>query len=269
MSKFLKTLNAIKLILKQPSLLNLILESESHFKSKVISKYGLNNGLPTIDLLELFPEFNETVNPYSFLDGTSFITDIALLRQLAIKFNAKNYFEIGTWRGESVANVASIVENCFTLNISDVEMRKSGLNEDYIKLHRFFSDKLSNVTHLFGNSKDFNFSPYFGKMDLVFVDGNHHYDAVKNDTNIAFNLIKSKDSIIVWHDYSSDTVDIRWVVLTGILDACPSDKRGKIYHVSNTLCAIYYPYPVKSEYLSPFPKPNKIFNIDISAKKLI
>jgi hypothetical protein len=269
MNKFIKAIKGLVYILKQPSLLNLVLESESNFKKTLISKYVLTNGLPVIDVLDMFTYFKETVNPYSSLDGTSLITDLALLKKLAVKFNVKNYFEIGTWRGESVSNVSQVVDNCFTLNISDKEMRDSGLDEDYINLHRFFSNNKPNITHLFGNSSKFDFSPYMGKMDMVFIDGNHHYQSVKNDTKVAFDLIKNENSIIVWHDYSSDTVKVRWDVLAGIIDGCPENKKNKLFHVSNTLCAIYFSGDINSSHISSFPKPNKIFNIEISANRLL
>ena len=46
----------------------------------------------------------------------------------------------------------------------------------------------------------FDFSPFYGKMDLVFVDASHAYEAVLNDSLQAFKLI-SDTGIIVWDDY--------------------------------------------------------------------
>lgn len=66
------------------------------------------------------------------------------------KIEAEDYFEIGTWRGESVANVAPYVKNCFTLNLSDVVMLQKGLDKSYIQMHRFYSKGIKNITHLLG-----------------------------------------------------------------------------------------------------------------------
>ena len=41
-------------------------------KNNVIRKYNLPQGLKTIDLLELFPNFEESLKSYSFLEGTYF-----------------------------------------------------------------------------------------------------------------------------------------------------------------------------------------------------
>jgi hypothetical protein len=268
MNKISKAFRALYLIMSNPALLNLIVESQPVMYKKVLSKYGLQNGLPTINLLNLFPEFEEIVEPYTFLEGTSMVTDLAVLKKIALRIKAKNYFEIGTWRGESVANVAQVVEKCFTLNISDEEMKNMKLDDVYISNHRFFSKKLPNVTHLFGHSAKFDFTLFDRKMDMVFVDGDHHYHSVKNDTRIAFKLLKDEKSVIVWHDYSSDTVTIRWDVLAGILDGCPPEKRDNLYHISNTLCAAYIPEKIVSQYLPFNQVPNKVFKVSLQSKKL-
>ena len=37
-------------------------------------------------------------------------------------------------------------------------------------------------------------------MDLIFIDGGHTYELIKNDSELAFQMI-SKNGIIFWHDY--------------------------------------------------------------------
>ena len=54
-------------------------DDEKVKKSYVSQKYGLQKGLPVIDLLDMFPNFSETVVPYSFLEGTSLPIDLAVL----------------------------------------------------------------------------------------------------------------------------------------------------------------------------------------------
>jgi len=56
------------------------------------------------------------------------------------------------------------------------------------------------IQQLYGWSQSFDFSPYYGKMDLVFIDGDHSFDAVRNDTEHALKLAKQR-GIIVWDDY--------------------------------------------------------------------
>jgi predicted O-methyltransferase YrrM len=268
MSKISKALKAFGLIFSKPYLLNHILDDEEVKREYVQKKYGFPNGLPSVNLLELFPDFEDTIQPYSFLDGSSLLTDMALLRGLAKNNNCKDYFEIGTWRGESVAVVADIVENCVSLNLPDDEMRAMGLNENYIKVHRFFSRDLKNVKHLQANSLTFYFTQLNQKFDMIFVDGDHHTENIRSDTENVFKLLKGENSIIVWHDYGIGTETIRWNVFAGILDACPEEKRKYLYHVSNTLCAVYINKELKSSVLMPNQKPDKYFSVHLKAHKI-
>lgn len=268
MSKLSKLFKALSLILKQPSLLNKIMDDADVNKSEVIARYGLPDGLPVIDICELLPGFSETVDPFCYLDGGSMPIDLALLKGLAKQIPNCEYFEIGTWRGESAANVASVVAHCTTLNLPDAEMISMGLSKKYVDLHRFFSKDLANVTHLQANSQTFDFKSIGKQFDLLFIDGDHHYESVKNDTKAAFSLLKNENSIIVWHDYGHTPNDVRWDVLKGILDGTPENKRKYLYHVSNTLCAIYTTKPLHTYKQETIEVPTKKFKIEISAQNV-
>lgn len=261
LKKLKKIIKAFFLILKTPSLINRILDDINIHKASVIKNYNLTKGLKTVSITDLLPELNETVDPYASIDGGSTPIDIVLLKGLARSKPNCNYFEIGTWRGESVANVASIAQQCVTLNLPDDEMLKMGLDQKYVASHRFFSKKLKNVTHIQANSQTFNFNSLNQKFDLLFIDGDHHYESVKNDTINAFKLLQDDDSIIVWHDYGNNPSDIRWEVLRGILDGTPENKRQYLYRVSNTLCAIYCTQAIKSTYTHAHDFPGKTFSI--------
>lgn len=267
MNKIKKLLTGLQLLITKPYLINKVIDDESIHHKKIQTKSKqYQDGLPLVDLTTVLPSFNETVSPYAFLGGGSLITDLALLKGLAKQYPNCFYFEIGTWRGESVANVATVTPNCYTLNLPDEALKQLGCSDEYINQQEFFSKAISSITHLKGNSRTFDFSPYYGKCDLVFVDGDHHYDSVLNDTQIAFKLLKDENSIIVWHDYHSHTENIRWDVFRGILDGTPATSINNLYHISNTLCAIYSKKPFA---VHPFKKmltPNKVFEVKIEAK---
>src|SRR5437867_1939759 len=95
-------------------------------RDKVLRNYGIRDGLPTIDVLDLVPDLEETIAPFSFLEGGSPAIDLAVLKALAKRYAECRYFEIGTWRGESVANVASVAKECISLSFSDQEMQQRG-----------------------------------------------------------------------------------------------------------------------------------------------
>ena len=70
------------MIFRRPWLLNKIVESDEEFLLRVKKKYGIS-ALPVVSIDQLNGEEFE-VNPYSFLDGTSSIIDLALFIALSV-----------------------------------------------------------------------------------------------------------------------------------------------------------------------------------------
>lgn len=240
------------------------IDYEMRKKIYVINKYGRPSGFPTIDILELLPDFKETIVPYSFLDGAASPIDMAILKGLARSIKDCNYLEIGSLRGESLANVASVAHKCFSLSLPLEQMEKLGYGNDLIRSHKFYSKNIPNVTHIEHDSQTFAFSSLETKFDLIFIDGDHYDECVRRDTINAFQVLRDEDSMIVWHDYSFTPGQIRWSVLAGILDGTKESKRNRIFHVSNSQCAIFSNHDYSS--LSPIQPeiPNKCFSVKIS-----
>lgn len=113
-----------------------------------MKSYGLKQGLPTVDILDLFPNFKEIVDLYSFLGGTSETINIALLRAQARGDDHLRYLEIGSWRGESIANVASLADECISISFSDEDIGQHGFSEKFRQNNRFFSKDLKNMTYI-------------------------------------------------------------------------------------------------------------------------
>ncbi len=262
MNKFKKIFLAIKLLSKKPSLINLIIGSDENWDEYLLKKHPKRTILPIVSLNDLIPNINETLNTFSFLGGGSLPTDIMLLKGLCAKTPKCSYFEIGTWRGESVVNVAEVAKECFTLNLSKQEITDLGMPKEYADLHGFFSKGKDNITHLFGNSLTYDFKSLNKKFDVIFIDGNHKYDYVKNDTEKVFKHLLKDNTVVVWHDYAYNPEKVRSEILAGILDGIPVKFKDRLYHVSNTMCAIYINKELKSSF-PEFPlKPTKIFKIN-------
>lgn len=239
---------------------------EERLRRHMLDKYGYCQ-LPTIDLLDMFPDFHETIANYSFLEGTSLITDLALLKLLAKRYDDCRYLEIGLWRGESLAAVAEVCKNCTSLSLSTDEMRSMNITERFISAHGYFSKGLKDIAYILHDSRTFDFQSLQKKFDLVFIDGDHAYDTLKMDTSNAFSVLRNDHSIVVWHDYGYSPETPRPSVLAGILDGCPEEKRKNLYHVSNTMCAIYTVESYKTRQIE-FPDiPNKSFRVEISASR--
>lgn len=262
--KLSKFFRALKVIIQQPASLNLLLDQEDEHKHTVVGRYGLPDGLPEIPFFSLV-DSGTVVEPYAFLDGGSLPTDLALLRALGQR-GCKTYFEIGTWRGESVRNMADVVPDCTSLHLGAQQMRARQWSEEYIAQHEYFSAGHPGIRQLYGDSRIFDFSEFKQKQDLVFVDGDHHFDSVVADTRTAFELIRDEKSMIVWHDYGHSPEHIRWNVLHGILAGTPKEKRRHLYSVSNTLCAVYYPDAIQTGKRTYPTKPEKYFSIQLNKR---
>jgi hypothetical protein len=138
-----------------------------------------------------------------------------------------------------VATVASRASTCHTLCLTDGEMKKLGMHERTIASHGLFSKNLDNVVQLRGDSRSFNYEALNQKFDLVFIDGDHHYDVVKSDTEKVFRHLVHEESVVVWHDYGFHPDQVRFEVMAAILDGVGPERRGKVYHVAHTKSAIF------------------------------
>jgi len=263
MSKLSKLIKATSLLLRKPYLINKIIDDNEVWMKEVEQAYGIN-GFQEIKLKDLNPKGEMQVKPFAFLEGGSLPTDLALLRILALRYEKCKYFEIGTWRGESVANVAEVAEECTSMNLSEEEMTEIGLDPLYIDQHAMFSEELNNVTHLKENSLDFDFNSMNRRFDLIFIDGDHHFDSICKDSSNIFKHLVHENSIVVWHDYAWQPGHIRYETMAAILKGVPEEFHKNLYAVRNTLCAIYFPGAVKSYMPSPVAIREEAFEINLN-----
>ncbi|MGA7076617.1 MAG: class I SAM-dependent methyltransferase [Halobacteriota archaeon] len=261
----------LKLLIRQPFKVitnGLQALNEEQYPDQIRKKFRMEQ-LPTIDILDLFPDFREDLNTYSFLEGTSLVTDIMLLKSLARKFNPCSYLEIGSWRGESLVNVAEIADKCVAITLSEEEMREMKLSESFIRVHGIFSKENESIRMIYHNSQTFDFTQLNEKFDLIFVDGDHSYQGVLNDTKKVYDLRKNSRSVIVWHDYGFSTERVRYSVLSAILEGIPADKHQHLFHVSNTLCAVYVEGQKFKTYETKFPMvPDKVFSLQLQTRRI-
>jgi predicted O-methyltransferase YrrM len=269
MSKAAKLFKAIRLLVRQPSLLNHVIDTDDNWRRYVEKRYQLADGLPVVSLADLTGTSAGEIPVFAFLDGGSLPSDHFLLMNLAANIKGCKYFEIGTWRGESVANVAAHAAHCTTLNLSDEQMRAAGMSEEYISLIGFFSNQLPNVTHLRGDTSDFDFAGLNKKYDLIFIDGDHHHEMVKNDTQKVFAHLVHERSVVVWHDYARNPETPRFDVFAGILDGLPPHLHKNLYHAGNTLSAVYSPAKHKTHALQNPVRPTHYFNVGLTISPVL
>lgn len=240
---------------------------ERYYANKCKNTYGVSQ-LPTIDIMDLFDGFDETIKNYTYLNGTSSVMDLMLLKRLARNYEACTYMEIGSWRGESISNVADVAKKCVSVSLSAKEMLAMGFDQKFVDVHAIFYKDYPNVEKVEANSHHFDFGSLNEQFDLIFVDGDHSYEGVENDTRKVFPLRKDSKSVIVWHDYGYNSEDVRASVLCGILDGIPKEKHKNLYHVSNTMCAVYIEdlnIPTSKTVFPTFL--NKTFNVTVKAER--
>jgi len=116
-------------------------------------------------------------------------------------------FEIGTYRGRTTKLLAacSPLSVVHTLDLSPSDMLDGGCfpRRDAALIGAQFSTDehmRSRITQHFGDSRQFDFGPFYRKVDLVFVDASHAYEAVVSDSRQAFQMVR-RGGIIVWDDY--------------------------------------------------------------------
>lgn len=268
MGKLGKAFKALWWILRKPVLLNRVLTDEDTWKTYVEKKYRLGNGLPVVTMDQVIGPEPVSLGPMTFLDGGSLPSDMMLLAGLAGKVTEGGYFEIGTWRGESVSVVAGRMQDCHTLCLTDDQMRSLEMHERTIRSHMMFSEKLENVTQWRGDSREFDFTAPGRKFDLVFIDGDHHYDTVRKDTENVFRHLAHEQTVIVWHDYGFHPDQVRFEVMAGILDGAGNDRFDRIFHVAHTKCAIFTGVRLDAKD-ADFPLiPEEVYELRLERKKI-
>jgi predicted O-methyltransferase YrrM len=142
----------------------------------------------------------------------SYGVDLLNLCLLAKIAGSRVIFEIGTLHGSSALHFAMCSANAeiYTLDLPSSarpSLRTTAMDEAHIGDHRaaktyYFSGRAEEkqIRPLFGDSGTFDFSPFFGRVDLFFVDGAHSYEYVRNDTEKALLCVRP-GGVIAWHDY--------------------------------------------------------------------
>ena len=239
MGKTSKLIRAVVEIIRNPWLLNLVLADNSLWLKFVLRKFGPNPEFPVIHPDDVISDFTHTFDVLTSFDGGCIPADLALLKALCRKFPECSYFEVGTWRGESVKNVSGVAAVCYTLDLTKEDISRRKLPDSYHQTIGNLSKGTGNITYIRRDSMKFDFSSLKRKFDVVFIDGDHRHEYVRNDTAKVFRHMVHDKSIVVWHDYAFSPGKVRYEVLAGILEGIPEEYRKSIYQVSGTKCALF------------------------------
>lgn len=129
--------------------------------------------------------------------------EMAVLNLLVSNFRPRTLFEMGTFDGRTTLNLVLNAPPEAQMCTIDLPPRRRTLPDERT-VGQFFRnhESASRITQLFGDSLEYDFSPYFGNVDFVLVDAGHSYHNVQNDSKVAFEMIRGRaNAVIVWHDY--------------------------------------------------------------------
>ncbi|MBI3849681.1 MAG: class I SAM-dependent methyltransferase [Verrucomicrobia bacterium] len=203
--------------------------------------YGRDT-LPTIRCDEWLGPGPCTLSHYTFAPWSTSPIEHALIQGLARRLKPCHFLEIGSLRGELLANLNGFVESAISLSLSKDDMIKRGYPKGVVDTNLLYENEVEHLSVIYADSREYDFSKLPPPpRNLVFVDGDHAYEMVKHDTKNVLSVCAG-ESAIVWHDYAlGDQMTVNWPVFAGILDGLPRSIWSRLYHVNNTACAVLLP----------------------------
>lgn len=142
--------------------------------------------------------------------GMTHLRDYEALAAIALRFQPRRIFEIGTYKGVTSDFFLSLLPECEVVSIAyqnpawsllgpvsnNSELSRAEIGSEVQAHHR------SRFTQLIGDShklKVHDMLNRHGPFDLVFVDGDHTGAGVALDTTLAQAILRTEGSIC-WHD---------------------------------------------------------------------
>jgi len=177
-------------------------------------RFNRRSPLPALDerVRKLVGSGEELVLPPSpwSAPGNQSYSGLAFLVELGRFVAARRVFEIGTYNGATAWCLARNLgaaevhtldlpvesEPTLELGVSDASNRVSFERRAYEVLPL----ATGRVVQHWGDSATFDFAPWRGSIDLVYVDGAHSRQYVRADSATALDLVRDSGAV-VWDDY--------------------------------------------------------------------
>ncbi len=176
--------------------------------------------------------------------GNVRLSELAVLaKAAALVPPIRQIIEIGTFDGRTTLNLAvnsppstrvvtldlpKDYTPKFAMNIGEYKLaNKPASGARYLNCDMAWKEDASRIVQFLGDSATFDWSPFYGKAGLVFVDGSHTYENIRNDSKIAFHLA-APGGMIIWHDYGV------WEDVTRALDEMEAAQGLGLRHIRGT-----------------------------------
>jgi predicted O-methyltransferase YrrM len=207
----------------------------------------IRSQIETVEFIEISKEKDEiSMACLNSVDGNISNYELMVINMLVRQYRPSQIFEIGTFDGRTTLNMAiNAPADCHIFTLDLPASMKDEIKYQLAEYETLYVEKTDSGAHfhnhpasgkieqLFGDSGTFDFTSYYGLCDLVFVDGSHAYDYVKNDTEHSFKLLKKKGGIILWHDCGE------WDGVTQYLNEINKQWPGKLIQIKDTSLCIY------------------------------
>jgi predicted O-methyltransferase YrrM len=204
--------------------------------------------------------YNQITRDFIFIKSNVFNCDSKVTRPfetqifsaLVKALNPRQVMEIGTYNGFTTLHLlmnTSPDTVVYTLdlpndyvatspgtmkNYDDLQVAQLSRESLHNRIYKNYPEADKRIVELFGDSSQFDFKSFEGKIDLVFIDGNHSLPFVESDTRNALKML-SPQGMIIWHDYDFIVHKDVFTYLNRLAKTMP------IYRVPRTRFAIYSP----------------------------
>jgi len=173
---------------------------------------GRKMGVPEVQIGELVDADTLELTLKRFKVGAGNVTYTELLSLCMVVKGylrpGENFLEIGTFDGNTISNIALNVpetSTCYTIDlpIKAVEFGENYLEGDKDLVNARQEARLKhrgrkNIQQFYTDSALFDFSSVV--FSGAFIDGAHHYEMVKKDTENVIKHLK-RPGFVLWHDY--------------------------------------------------------------------
>ncbi|MCX6896561.1 MAG: class I SAM-dependent methyltransferase [Verrucomicrobia bacterium] len=159
------------------------------------------------------------------------LIDVVVLLKCALGFRSRRILEIGSYLGHTARMLA---EN------TDAETRITTLDEfpGHGAAYRG-TPVAQKIDRRIGKVSLEHFQPD-EKYDLIFVDADHRFESVVNDTRVAMSLL-AENGVLVWHDYQQEN---HFHGLNGVPEALKIFSRSiPIISLEGTYLAVHSRFP--------------------------
>lgn len=162
--------------------------------------------------------------------ATGILLELVALAYLMQVLRPRIIFEIGTFVGRTTRQLA--LNSPPDTQIFTLDLPRDQVAHDIGREFRG-TPEAKKITQLHGDTRTFDYSPWHGRCNFVWVDACHDYPLVRQDTKASLRL-RSDRGWIAWHDYRHTAW---WSGVTRAVREL-AQTNPKVRHIRDTTMAV-------------------------------